>query len=684
MNILELIGKLGVYHALSMMVIGQMLMIGMPMKGSPKGEDAPLIDTLLHIREVVVTARQPFHEVIPVQRLKGERLQQLNSQSVADALRYFSGLQIKDYGGVGGIKTVNIRSMGTNHLGIFYDGMELGNAQNGQTDLGQYSLDNVEEIALYNGQKSDILQSAADYAKAGTVYIRTRQPQFAEGEQTHLHIQSKWGASNTLRLSTLLEQRLSNRTSLSLSVGGLSSNGKYEFRYKRKNLDGTTAYDTTAVRENGDIWAVRAEGNLFGTLSEGTWNMKVYTYHSERGIPGAIVNNVWRRGERQGDHNTFVQGAWQKTLLPWLTSRVLAKYAYYNTHYVNKDTTRMLIDNTYEQQELSLSTTQLFRLKERWTVSLSYDFKWNSLDADIQRFVYPKRHAHLIALATAIDLGQVKIQSSVVETMINDRQRKKEGTTTTDCLSPALFVNYSPTFWRDLSLRAFAKKSFRMPTFNDLYYTEVGNAELKPEKATQYNIGLVVEHHFTHGPLAYLRWQTDAYLNKVDDKIIAYPKGEQFRWTMLNLGEVDIKGVDLACELGWRPAKRWRLNTRMQYTWQQARDVTDTEQSFYHHQIPYIPWHSGSVVVNIVHGGLSVNYSFIYAGERYSQQENIARNHLQPWYTSDVSASYAFTAMKTRWKIGLEVNNIFSQDYDVILNYPMPKRNAAVSLSMEW
>ena len=196
------------------------------------------------------------------------------------------------------------------------------------------------------------------------------------------------------------------------------------------------------------------------------------------------------------EDNTFVQGAWQKTLLPWLTSRVMAKYAYYNTHYVNKDTTRMLIDNTYEQQELSLSTTQLFRLKERWTVSLSYDFKWNSLDADIQRFVYPKRHAHLIALATAIDLGQVKIQSSVVETIINDRQRKKEGTTTTDCLSPALFVNYSPTFWRDLSLRAFAKKSFRMPTFNDLYYTEVGNAELKPEKATQYNIGLVVEHHF--------------------------------------------------------------------------------------------------------------------------------------------------------------------------------------------
>lgn len=86
----------------------------------------------------------------------------MNSLSVADALRYFSGLQLKDYGGVGGIKTVNIRSMGTNHLGIFYDGIELGNAQNGQIDLGQFSLDNVEEISLYNGQRSAIFQPASD------------------------------------------------------------------------------------------------------------------------------------------------------------------------------------------------------------------------------------------------------------------------------------------------------------------------------------------------------------------------------------------------------------------------------------------------------------------------------------------------------------------------------------------
>ena len=111
------------------------------------------LDSLQHVREIVVVSKPAMREVVPSQKLNGEMLEKLNTHSVADALRYFSGIQLKDYGGVGGIKTVNIRSMGTHHLGISYDGIELGNAQNGQIDLAQFSLDNVEEITLFNGQK---------------------------------------------------------------------------------------------------------------------------------------------------------------------------------------------------------------------------------------------------------------------------------------------------------------------------------------------------------------------------------------------------------------------------------------------------------------------------------------------------------------------------------------------------
>ena len=147
------------------------------------------MDTTLELKELsVVREYKPYIEVIPAQKLEGEQLQRLNSHSVADAVRYFSGVQLKDYGGVGGVKTLDIRSMGTNHMGVFYDGIQLGNAQNGQIDLGKFSLDNIEEVSLYNGQKSDIFQPAKDFGAAGTIYLRTRRPSFYEGKMTKIFL----------------------------------------------------------------------------------------------------------------------------------------------------------------------------------------------------------------------------------------------------------------------------------------------------------------------------------------------------------------------------------------------------------------------------------------------------------------------------------------------------------------
>ena len=120
----------------------------------------------------------------------------------------------------------------------------------------------------------------------------------------------------------------------------------------------------------------------------------------------------------------------------------------------------------------------------------------------------------------------------------------------------------------------------------------------------------------------------------------------------------------------------------MQYTYQDARDVTDPSTSYYRDQIPYIPWHSGSAILGISYRDWDLNYSFLYAGERYNQQENIVYNYMQPWYTSDLSLSYRFQVTGFKFKVLFEVNNLFSQDYDVILNYPMPKRNYGVTV--EW
>lgn len=629
-----------------------------------------------HIQEVVVTSRLISRETIPSQTLGGEELKKLNSLSVADALRYFSGLQLKDYGGVGGIKTVNIRSMGTNHLGIFYDGIELGNAQNGQIDLGQFSLDNVEEISLYNGQRSAIFQPASDFGNAGSVYIRTKAPRFMMGRRYNLLVRAKYGSSDTFRFSSLWEQKLSDHISSSLSTSVLTSSGRYKFRYRRVTEDNTVAYDTTAVRHNGDIWAFRIEENVRGGIADGYWNVKAYTYHSERGIPGAIVNNVWRRGERQWDHNTFGQAVFQKSFGDKFSTKALAKYAYYVTRYVNNDETQIHVDNTYRQQEMYFSTSNVYEILSKWSVSMSYDFKWNKLNANMVDFAFPHRYSNFVSLATALTLSRIQAQASVVEQVVKDHVKYGMSSPSRSTLTPAFFVNVYPFNSKLLAVRAFAKKSFRMPTFNDLYYADMGNSKLNPESALQYDLGFVLNKDWKQGVVDHLRLQVDGYYNTVHDKIVAYPKGQQFRWTMLNLGKVHIKGVDAMAEVGLEPAKDWKVTARLQYTYQDARDVTDPNTSYYKDQIPYIPWNSGSAILGLSWREWDLSYSFIYSGERYSQQENILYNHLQPWYTHDMSVAYH----ARKWSARLDVNNIFSQDYDVILNYPMPKRNYMLTL----
>lgn len=639
-------------------------------------------DSLSHqLREVVVEARKPGEDLIPAQTLSGEELHRLNSNSVADALRYFSGVQVKDYGGVGGIKTVNIRSMGTNHTGVVYDGVELGNAQNGQIDLGQFSLDNIEALSLYNGQKSEILQPAKDFGSAGTIYMRTRTPVFNEGETYHARATVRTGSFDLLNPSALVELKLSKRVSASLSAELVNSSGKYKFRYRRVNPAGELAYDTTAVRQNGDINATRIELNTHGTLKSGSWTFKAYNYNSERGVPGAIVNNVWRRGERIWDTNSFVQGRYTGFFGRFTTLNNI-KYAFYRTHYVNNDDKQVKIDNLYKQKEVYISSANEYEIKEFWRVSASYDFLWNTLDADVYGFVKPDRISQFLSVATALNLDRFKVQASALATFIHDRIKGQEAPADKHVLSPAVFMNGYPLRNKDFSIRAFYKQSFRMPTFNDLYYADMGNSKLSPERVTQYNIGLLYDHT-SNRIISAARLSADVYYNRVKDKIVAYPKGQQFRWTMLNLGLVDIRGIDVTGLLTLNPYKDLYFTLRCQYTFQRAIDVTNPADNYYRDQIPYIPRHSGAAVANVQWEGWSLNYSWIYVGERYNQQENIRYNYTQPWYTSDLSLSKDFQLGKVSLRGLIEINNLLSQDYDVILNYPMPKRNYRFTITVE-
>lgn len=683
--------KLGLFMKSIFRNIIALILLSISYTASARPYSVAVCDT---IDEVVVTARYT-KEIVPAQTLRGEQLKSLSSNSVADALRYFSGVQIKDYGGVGGLKTINIRSMGSQHVGVFYDGIAISNAQNGTVDLGKFSMDNMEVLSVYNGQKSDIFQSARDFASAGALYMATRKPVFLD-RRSNLNFKVKTGSFDLIDVSGLWEYRISDKVSSSVNAEFLNTSGKYKFSYKKQG-----GYDTTEVRRNGDVMYVRAEAALFGKITNGEWRVKGYFYNSERGYPGAAVKKDYGisllNEDRQKDRDFFVQSSVNQEVSKLYSYKLQAKYSYSFMHYwMPNETTLQPADNRYWQQEVYFSTSHLFNIAKWWSANLAGDFQWNSLDANGNEmfdagFVVPRRFTVLGAAATSFnfDFG-LSMQGSVLYTYVHDISMK--GMATADdknIFTPTVVMSYTPFKNMGLSFRAFYKKIFRMPTFNDLYYVQLGNRNLKPEYTTQYNIGIAYDKRFKKSFVSGLNCSIDAYYNTVKDKIIATPTSNQLVWTMVNLGYVEIRGTDINVSPSFRFGKV-DVTARLSYTFQKAQDFTaekntgdddGTVINTYGDQIPYVPVHSGSVVLNGKYKSWSANYSFIYTGERYMLGGNIPVNYIQPWYTSDVSLSKIFKAGPGELSVTAEINNIFNQQYEVVKWYPMPGTNFKIILS---
>lgn len=156
---------------------------------------------------------------------------------------------------------------------------------------------------------------------------------------------------------------------------------------------------------------------------------------------------------------------------------------------------------------------------------------------------------------------RVEIQASLLGTLVHDRTKGDRMVGQAEAHTGRLpLVEALRT--AGINIRAFYKRIFRMPTLNDLYYTFVGNVDLDPEFTTQYDAGITYSRTFEHTWLRSLELQADVYYNQVDNKIVATPTSNFFRWTMVNLGNVEIRGVDAAVQTGWAVGRDFSLKRR--------------------------------------------------------------------------------------------------------------------------
>ncbi len=661
-------------------------------------------DSITTLREIVVQKEKAM-DVIPPQRLEGEALQRLNQCTVADALRYFAGVKVKDYGGMGGMKTVDVRHMGTHHVGVLYNGIQLGNAQNGIVDLGKFSLDNIEQIELYNGQRSRTLQSAKEFASGSLVSIQTKQPVFDDKKRVQGHVNYTLGSIQWVNPSAGVEIKVNEKVSTRISGAYLYSNGRYKFRQKRHNLDGSVAYDLTDYRKNSGIESYRIENNWFGKDNVNTWQATAYFYQSQRGLPSAIIKKsditeaTEKQNEQQGDKNVLLQAEWKRKVSPFYQFVLKGKFAYDQMHYKARKTVAFegdevtynpQFDNTYEQQDWYVSAAHSLTLKPYWTVDIATDMQYNKLLASRvgqeSLFSFPERYALYTALSTRINIGPLNTQAAVLGTFTKEKVKHNYQAPDRSVFTPSIFLSYHPWKNRQFELHTFYKHTYRLPSFNDLYYTQMGTAHLKPEYARQLTFGFSHQQPITSKGLKELYFAVDGYYAKIRDKIIASPTSSMMRWMMSNLGEVESYGIESQVKTTWQPLTDVMAHVGITYEYTIAQDLSVTptgKPSYYGDQIPYAPWHSGSAMVGLDYREWSVNYSFIYVGKRYNgNKNNNKRNELQPWYTHDVALQRKIKWKNWQMKVSLEAHNLANQYYEVVTNFPMPGRNFRVAVNV--
>lgn len=660
------------YHALRVWVCMLWVFCLLPASIHAQEANDSIHGKVQHMDAVTVTARRvpaKITSATSVQVFRKEDLKNLGLQNMGDAVKRFAGTNVRDYGGIGGLKTVSVRNLGAAHTAVSYDGVPVSNTQAGQIDIGRFSLDNVSTLSLAIGHDDNMLQAARLYASAGVLNIETEKPHFAKNKNAFTQLQIRGGSFGYLSPSIRHWQRLGEQTSLSFEGNYTGADGEYPFTLKNGNQV------TKERRINSDIASWQAEANLFHTLKdESQLSAKAYYFHSERGLPGSVVLYNNESDERLWDDNFFAQARYKKNFSSQWALQAQAKYNYswnryedFGAQYQGGKQT-----DTNRQQEYYLSASALYRPDEQWTLSLAQDGAINRLHTNGANSPEPIRYTSITALSARYQQEGLKATATLVGTFITEEV--KAGNTPDDRhrLSPTFSLSWQPWEMEQLFLRAMYKSTFRVPTFSDLYYLRVGNTNLRPEKATEYTIGVTwsgVPYSFTD----FVSITFDAYYNEVKDKIIAFPS--TYVWKMQNYGKVHITGIDLTLATAIPLRNDLSLNLSGNYSWQKAIDVTNKDAKNYKHQLPYTPEHNGNLSATLEMPWVNVGYTVTMVGKRYYLAQNIKANEINGYneHTATLWREFALKGCKLR--LQGEIINLTDAQYDVIKYYPMPGRS---------
>ncbi len=648
------------------------------------GEQTDSVATTHTIEEVEVSVRRVSRKIsstTPVQSIEKDMLTAIAAQNAADAVRHLAGTQVRDYGGIGGLKTISVRGLGATHTAVSYDGMVVGNCQAGQIDLGRFVANSLDGVTLHMGQSDELIATARALASGSLVSLSSRRPTW-DNQRYRMRATLTRGSFGYLNPTFDYAYKLGERTSTNLAIDISHAHGRYPYKLTNGNLV------STEERTNTDVQQLLAEWNLRHQFADDSHlDAKFYAYASERGLPGAIILYNSSSTERLADRNLFAQIHYSKQWGHHWQLRTSTKYTYGYDQYTDTNVKYEGGKQTDEnrQNEYYIQTTLLYRPTTNWQLSIAQDGFVNTLTSNLPSCPNPVRLTSLSALQAQYRNSKVNLRGILLETIVSERSEKALLPTVNSRpslmnLTPTLTASLHPFEGQPLYLRMMYKHTFRMPTFNDLYYFRSGNKDLRPERAHEYNLGITWQAP-TSLWLSELTLTADGYFNNVTDKIVAFPS--TYVWKMANYGRVHITGLDATLSATTLLNKGMTLNTTINYTLTHAIDITDPESQSYQTQLPYTPVHSGSGHLLLTTPWGNVGYSVLLASERYSMSEQSPRYHINGYTEHTLTLAHTFTLGHTHLTAQAEAINLTNAQYQIIQYYPMPGRQFRVTLRWE-
>ena len=651
-----------------------------------------LIDPPIYeMDEVVVTAnRYPLllqDVAVAVTTIERAEIEQLRALSLEEVLNASAGIDLKSYGTPGGVTSISTRGIPANGTLVLVNGQPLNAITNGIADLSVIDIDMVERIEIVKGPVSSIYGANALGGVINVITVSELQTPEAElkfSPATHTINEPLQNTNTHLRLGIPL-----NRTSFHLAGGYMNDAGS------RSNSDLEKYHATGTISHRTDLLAVRS--SLF-------YDEKDY------GIPGPLPRIDSNAVPLFGDSTatSLFDRQTDQTLIGnvGMDLHLFDNINFYASFSANRQRTEFhtvyagifgdTITEDYDYLVHKLGFNTLFTLNTNLCdYTLGLDAKYDTLQTTVNSTMVNDTTWK----TSSYDIGTWgEVRFRMGERMsLNSSMRYDYNSQFGSFFSPGvgLVSIITPTMWLKLS----AGKTFRAPTFNDLYWPEYGNPELQPENGWAYELRAETS------PWPTFFGALSIFMRSVDARIAWMPGADDI-WRPQNLNNLNVRGLDLEIQhqifdLIDYSIEATYLNARQRneeivysfYDWMNDTSLTIIEEI--ERPAAFTPKFTLSSKINFsLPAGINLNI----AGQCYSERRNYYPNYDDyPNVTMDtkklsshVVVNTALTKMIYRYlTVTVGIKNLTDTDYALQfgnkiadLDYPMPGRTYFARLNL--